>query len=186
VKSVKRLQKMLPECRDPWAQEMKGYDEVDAVTFQQEVKRMEKLLFRIAWSYLGSSQDVEDAVQDALIKAWEKRRTLRDQAQFKAWLARILVNQCKSVLRKRKKWSFYPLDEEIQAPPEEKESQVLQAVQKLKPSMRTAVIMYYLEGCSVKEIAKVQNCPQSTVKTRLHSARKQLKKALLVEWEETL
>lgn len=66
---------------------------MDAVTFQAEVKRIERLMYRVAWSYLGNNQDVEDAVQDAIVKAWEKRERLRRQEQFKPWLMRILVNQ---------------------------------------------------------------------------------------------
>lgn len=54
----------------------KGNDVVDAVTFQAEVKRIERLLYRVAWSYLGNNQDVEDAVQDAIVKAWEGRESL--------------------------------------------------------------------------------------------------------------
>lgn len=50
---------------------------MDAVTFQAEVKRIERLMYRVAWSYLGNTQDVEDAVQDAIVKAWEKRESLR-------------------------------------------------------------------------------------------------------------
>ena len=61
----------------------KGNDVVDAVMFQAEVRRIEKLLYRIAWSYMGNNPDVEDAVQDALIKAWEKRSSLRDMKQFR-------------------------------------------------------------------------------------------------------
>lgn len=59
---------------------------MDAVTFQAEVKRIERLMYRVAWSYLGNNQDVEDAVQDAI-------ESLRRQEQFKPWLTRILVNQ---------------------------------------------------------------------------------------------
>ena len=66
---------------------------MDAVTFQAEVKRIERLMYRVAWSYLGNNQNVEDAVQDAIVKAWEKRERLRRQEQFKPWLMRILVNQ---------------------------------------------------------------------------------------------
>ncbi|MBQ8537385.1 MAG: RNA polymerase sigma factor [Clostridia bacterium] len=165
---------------------VKGNDVVDAVTFQREVKRIEKLLFRIAWSYLGSSQDVEDTVQDALIKAWEKKGTLRDQTQFRAWLVRILSNQCKNVLRKRRRWSFFSLEEAPQVPPPQEEAPVMEAIARLKPEQRAAVTLYYLDGCTVGEIAEALNCPQSTIKTRLHSARKQLKKILLVEWEEQL
>ena len=64
----------------------KGNDVVDAVMFQAEIRRIEKLLYRIAWSYLANNADVEDAVQDALIKAWEKRSSLRDMKQFKPWI----------------------------------------------------------------------------------------------------
>ena len=84
---------------------------MDALTFQAEIRRIEKLLYRIAWSYMGNNADAEDAVQDALIKAWEKRDSLRDLKQFRPWMARILTNQCKDLLRTRKKWSFCPLEE---------------------------------------------------------------------------
>ncbi len=66
---------------------------MDAVTFQAEVKRIERLMYHVAWSYLGNNQDVEDAMQDAIVKAWEKRDSLRRQEQFKSWLTRTLVNQ---------------------------------------------------------------------------------------------
>ena len=108
----------------------KGNDVVDAVMFQAEIRRIEKLLYRIAWSYLGNNADVEDAVQDALIKAWEKRLSLRDMKQFKPWITRILMNQCKDQLRKRKKWSFYPLEDAAaqEVEPPEPDAPVLEAI----------------------------------------------------------
>lgn len=166
---------------------MKGNDAVDAVTFQAQVKRIEKLMYRIAWSYLGNTQDVEDAVQDAIIKAWEKRESLRRQEQFKPWLARILVNQCKNVLRKRRKWSFFPLEEDtatVELPQEG--APLLEAMQSLKPEQRMAMTLYYLDGYTTQEMAETLGIPVGTVKTRLHSARKQLKQILLVDWEETI
>lgn len=160
---------------------------MDATEFQAEVKRIEKLLFRVAWSYLGNNQDVEDAVQDALIKAWEKQDSLRNQAQFKAWLTKILVNQCKNLLRKRRKWSFYPLEEKAVQPELMNEgAPVLEAMNKLKPEHRVAITLFYLDGYSQQDIAEILQCPIGTVKTRLHTAKKQLKKILLIEWEEDL
>ena len=70
---------------------------MDAALFQTEVKRSKKLLFRIAWSYLGHSQDVEDVVQEAITIAWSKRNSLRDEKQFRPWLVQILCNQCKNM-----------------------------------------------------------------------------------------
>ena len=163
----------------------KGNDVVNAVTFQAEVRRIEKLLYHIAWTHLGNDQDAEDAVQEALIKAWMKRDSLRDEKQFKPWLARILSNQCKDMLRKRKKWSFYPLMEDtaqVEMPPIE--NPVLEAIQKMKPEYRALMTLYYLDGCSVRELSEITGVPQGTVKTRIRNARKQLSKTLLIEWED--
>ena len=160
---------------------------MNAVTFQAEVRRIEKLLYHIAWTRLGNDQDAEDAVQEALIKAWMKRDSLRDEMQFKPWLARILSNQCKDMLRKRKKWSFYPLMEDtaqVEMPPIE--NPVLEAIQKMKPEYRTLMTLYYLDGCSVRELSEITGAPQGTVKTRIRNARKQLSRTLLIEWEDEL
>ena len=163
----------------------KGNDVVDAVMFQAEIRRIEKLLYRIAWSYLGNNADVEDAVQDALIKAWEKRSSLRDMKQFKPWITRILMNQCKDQLRKRKKWSFYPLEtaaaQEVKPP--EPDAPVLEAIRKLKPELSLIITLHYVDGYSIQDVASSLGIPESTVKTRMRSARKQLSKTLLVEWE---
>lgn len=160
---------------------------MDAAEFQLEVKRIEKLLFRIAWAYLGNNQDVEDAVQDSLVKAWEKQGMLRNQDQFKAWITRILVNQCKNLLRKRKKWSFYPLEEKtVQTELDGKDAPVLEAMNKLKPEQRVIVTLFYLDGYSQRDVAEILQCPVGTVKTRLHAAKNQLKKVLLIEWEEDI
>ena len=163
----------------------KGNDVVDAVMFQAEIRRIEKLLYRIAWSYLGNNADVEDAVQDALIKAWEKRALLRDLKQFKPWMTRILMNQCKDLLRKRKKWSFYPLEDAVaqEVEPPEPDAPVLEAVRKLKPEQSLVITLHYVDGYSIQDVASSLGIPESTVKTRMRSARKQLSRTLLVEWE---
>ena len=163
----------------------KGNDVVDAVMFQAEVRRIEKLLYRIAWSYLANNADVEDAVQDALIKAWEKRASLRDKKQFKPWITRILMNQCKDQLRKRKKLSFYPLEDAAaqEVEPPEPDAPVLEAMRKLKPELSLIIMLHYVDGYSIQDVANSLGIPESTIKTRMRSARKQLSKTLLVEWE---
>ncbi|MBQ8616492.1 MAG: RNA polymerase sigma factor [Clostridia bacterium] len=158
---------------------------MDAVTFQFEAKRIEKLLYHVAWTYLGNNQDVEDAVQDALTKAWEKQGALRNQGYFKFWLTKILVNQCKDILRTRRRMSYYPLEEEtVTVEFSAEESSVSEAMSQLKPEQRIVISLFYMDGYTQQDIAEMLGCPVGTVKTRLHSARKQLKKILLVEWEE--
>ena len=157
---------------------------MDALMFQAEVRRIEKLLYRVAWSYMGNNADVEDAVQDALIRAWEKRDTLRDLKQFRPWMARILTNRCRDMLRKRKRWSFYPLEEDTsQVEMPEIETPILEAIKKLKPEQRLVMTLYYVDGYSIQEITEALGIPSGTVKTRMRNARKHLSRILLVEWE---
>ena len=158
---------------------------MDALMFQAEVRRIEKLLYRIAWSYMGNNQDVEDAVQDALVKAWEKRDTLRDLKQFRPWMARILTNRCRDMLRRRRKFSFIPLEDAAaqEAEPPEEIAPVVEAMEKLNPELRTLVTLHYVDGYSIQDLADNLGIPESTVKTRMRSARKQLGRTLLVEWE---
>lgn len=155
--------------------------------FQAEARRIERLLYRIARSYLNDDQEAEDAVQDALIKAWEKRKTLRDIHQFKPWMTRILSNRCKDILRKRKRWSFFPLEEDtVQVEMPETENAVTEAMKKLKPELRIVMTLHYVDGYSILEMAEALGIPTGTIKTRMRNARKQLSRALLIEWEENI
>ena len=65
---------------------------MDAVTFQSEVLKIERLLYHVAYTALGNRQECADAVQEALLRAWKKRGSLRSQDHFKAWMVRILLN----------------------------------------------------------------------------------------------
>ena len=65
---------------------------MDAVTFQSEVLKIERLLSHVAYTALGNRQECADAVQEALLRAWKKRGSLRSQDHFKAWMVRILLN----------------------------------------------------------------------------------------------
>ena len=158
---------------------------MNALTFQAEVRRIENLMYRVSMSYLSDVEDAADAVQDTLAKAWEKRNILTRPEQFKPWVMRILVNQCKDMLRKRKRRSFYPLEENTASidllalqPP------VMAAINALKPELRAVMVLHYVDGYTVQEIASNLGVPLGTVKTRMRSARKRLKQTLLVEWEE--
>ena len=158
---------------------------MDALTFQAEVRRIEKLMYRVAMSYLNHQEDASDAVQDTLARAWEKRNDLTKPDRFKPWVMRILTNQCKDMLRKRRRRSFYPLEEdaaavEMPAP----QPPVMEAISALKPELRTVVLLHYVDGYAVQEIAQSLGIPTGTVKTRLRAARKRLSQSLLVEWEE--
>ena len=67
-------------------------------------------LYRLAYYYMGNAQDAEDAVQDAALAACEHFDRLKKEASFRPWIFRILVNRCRTVLKKRKRQEI-PMEE---------------------------------------------------------------------------
>ena len=158
---------------------------MDAITFQREAMQLEQLMYHVSWSILRNSDDCADAVQETLMRAWQKKHTLHSMDHFKPWLMRILVNQCKDMLRRQKRRSFFPLDEaaeSIAAP--EQPLELTEAVSQLKPEWRLVIVLHYMEGCTVQEISAMTGTPTGTVKTRLSAARRWLGRLLSDEWEE--
>ena len=71
-------------------------------TFEASVKDMVQTLYRISCSQLSIEADREDAVQEALRRAWEKRASLKNESFFRTWLIRILLNVCHDIQKERK------------------------------------------------------------------------------------
>ena len=164
---------------------VKGVDGLDALTFQAEAMRLERLMYRVSYSMLRNNDDCADAVQEALTRAWQKRGSLRSMERFRPWLMRILVNQCNDLLRKQQKRSFSPLEEDtVTAVPTPDPAPLREAIDTLKPEWRVVITLHYLEGYSVREMADLLDAPTGTVKSRLKYARAQLSLLLHEEWEE--
>ena len=151
---------------------------MDKEEFTRAVLEYERTLYRVAKSMLGSEADCADAAQNALLRAWEKQHTLRDTAYFKTWLTRILINECRAMLRQRAR--FVPLEEEAAegeiAP--ERDSGLYEAVMGLDVKYRVPFVLYYIEGFRTREIASMLKLPEGTVKTRLRRAREILRTEL--------
>lgn len=151
---------------------------MDKEEFTRAVLEYESTLYRVAKSMLGSEADCADAAQNALLRAWEKQHTLRDTAYFKTWLTRILINECRAMLRQRAR--FVPLEEEAAegeiAP--ERDSGLYETVMGLDVKYRVPFVLYYIEGFRTREIASMLKLPEGTVKTRLRRAREILRTEL--------
>ena len=151
---------------------------MDREEFTRAVLEYENTLYRVAKSMLGSEADCADAAQNALLRAWERLHTLRDPAYFKTWLTRILINECRAILRQRARYA--QLEAEIaedEAAPEHS-SELYEAVMGLEQKYRLPVVLYYIEGFRTAEIAAMLRLPEGTVKTRLRRAREILRKEL--------
>ena len=82
---------------------------MDKQTFTELVRQNERRLYCVAMSYTGNAPDAADAVQEALLRAWARRGTLREERLFSTWLMRIVINECKTLLRKRRR--MIPLEQ---------------------------------------------------------------------------
>lgn len=144
------------------------------VDWEQLVNENENRLYRAALAILGDSHEAEDAVQDAFVKYLEKAPTQLENPA--AWLMRVLVNGCKSRLRRAGRQEL-PLLDTIPAP-EPEERPALEAVLALPPEDRAVIHLFYYEGYSAQEIARITGQLPGTVRSRLSRAREKLRSLL--------
>ncbi len=144
--------------------------------FIRRARACERRLYRVARTMLPREADCEDAVQEALLRAWDRLHTLREEAYFETWLIRILINQCKTFYRRRPPEAA-GLTEDIPQP-QPGETPLLDALMTLPQKPRVALELHYIEGYSVKEAAKILNVPEGTLKWRLSRGRALLKEAI--------
>ncbi|MGL6198265.1 MAG: RNA polymerase sigma factor [Lachnospiraceae bacterium] len=139
-------------------------------------------LYRIAKSLLYNDSDCSDAIQEAIVNSFSKLYTLKNDKYAKTWLVRILLNECYTIMRKEKKLvSLDSIPDKVVNETEDY-SELYTAVSKLPREMRMAVVLYYVEGFSVKEIAAIEGTTESAIKNRLFKTRARLR--MLLEREE--
>lgn len=90
---------------------------MDAATFSREATACQRLLYHICWAMMHNEADCADAVQEALLRAWQRRESLRDPEAFRPWLCRITANVCKDMLRRQHRRRMVPLPENLAAAP---------------------------------------------------------------------
>ena len=131
-------------------------------------------LYRIAISMLENEEDAADAIQETVLKCWQKIGQLKREEYFRTWLTRILINQCKDILRGRKK---YILVEDI--PETGYEDQYFMnewktLLSSLDEKYRIVMELYYVDEFSTKEIAFMLHITEGNVRSRMSRGRKQL------------
>jgi len=148
--------------------------------FSERIVSMMQTLYRISCSQLSQRCDRDDAVGECLLKAWQKRHQLRDERYMQTWVVRILINECHNINKKRSRTSS--LDEiPDSAAPADADHELRDALLGLDESLRLPILLYYIEGYSVKEVAKILRIAQGTVKSRMSRGRQKLKE--VINWE---
>lgn len=149
-------------------------NKVEQREFARRVTAAQESLYRVAASYLRGESDRLDAVAEAIAKAWEKRRTLRDEALFTTWLTRILIRVCVDMQRRQKR--VIPTDEVRDKPAEdERVSALREAIEGLPQKERTMIVLYYMEGYDVREVAGLMGTTKGAVCAGLSRAREKLR-----------
>lgn len=137
--------------------------------------------YRLASLLLGSEAEAQDAVQDAVVTAWERFGQLREVDRFEAWFGRILVNACRDRLRRRGRVRFIALGEDgssgggiggrelaVVGPDLAERDALRMALARLSPEHREVVAMRYLLDLTLEDIAERTGERLGTVKSRLH------------------
>ncbi|MBJ7610352.1 MAG: RNA polymerase sigma factor [Candidatus Dormibacteraeota bacterium] len=139
-------------------------------------------LYGIAYSILRDHSDAEDALQDAMLKAWRSWDSVRDESARQTWMVRICVNHCinrRQGLRLRLARVTHSGDA---APPDPRfEGRLVdldRSYRKLSPRQRAAVFLHYHHGYSIDECADLMSCRPGSVRTHLARALASMRKEM--------
>jgi len=159
----------------------------DTKALEQLIHMYEVKLYKTARTILECEDDINEAIQQTIILIYKNIGQLKNEKSFGSWVFKILVNKCKDIWNQNsnRNKKLLDLNENQDIPNIEKEdySFVNEALSQLDENHKEVTILYYYDGFSVKEISKILNIPQGTIKSRLSRARKKLEK--LIRKEET-
>jgi RNA polymerase sigma-70 factor, ECF subfamily len=155
--------------------------------FERHIEECGMLAFRVARGVLHNSADAEDVAQEAMLRSYRRFSRLRDPSRFRAWLVRIsfrlALDHTRSARRRLQRETAWATDlpkpnaEDIAAS-NEFGQRLREAMQGLSGKARLVLLLTSMDGHSLEEVADLLQLPVGTVKSRLHSARKQLAEKL--------
>lgn len=154
-------------------------------TPEQLIRAHGSTVYRLAYAQTRSRHDADDVFQEVFLRVAQHRPIFDSEEHAKAWLLRVTLNCLKSHWRAAWRRHDVPLDERIPFPAPE-ERALDDALRQLAPKYRAAVHLFYYEGYSAEEIARMTDEKPSTIRTRLTRARAQLRDLLKGESDDEL
>ena len=152
---------------------------IEESQFTAEVERMQDMLYRVSAGILRNDADAQDAVQQALENAWRSRHRVNADC-FAPWLMRIVINTCKSHLRQQRRLIVTDQMEAFQRAAPPPDPSLRDALERIPLKYRMPLLLHYMEGFSLAEIAGMLRLPVNTVKSRMYRGRNLLR----AEWNE--
>ncbi len=157
----------------------------DHDSFNQLILRWERPIYALAYRTIGREEDARDVCQETFLRAYRALPKFRREAKFSSWIYRIALNLCRDWARRERRTPVVQLPEDMDliemaaavGPSESIEDLVARkdltarvelAMARLPDEQRTAIVLKEYHGLTFQEIADLQGCPLSTVKTRLY------------------
>ncbi|MBI4264076.1 MAG: sigma-70 family RNA polymerase sigma factor [Acidobacteria bacterium] len=167
----------------------------DVDSFNQLILRWERPIYALAYRVIGREDDARDVCQETFLRAFRALPGFRGQAKFSSWLYRITLNLCRDWIRRHRRAPTQQMPEGVdpldlaadRGPVESIEELVArrelsavveEAMARLPEEQRTAIVLKEYHGMTFQEIADLQGCPLSTVKTRLYQGLSVLRRHL--------
>jgi RNA polymerase sigma-70 factor, ECF subfamily len=169
----------------------------DTDSFNQLILRWERPIYALAYRQLGREEDARDVSQDTFLRAFRALPGFKGQAKFSSWLYRITLNLCRDWMRRQRRAPFVATPEGVElgdlASSETTATEsiedlltrkdlgrhVARAMLRLPDEQRSAILLKEYHGLTFQEIADLQGCPLSTVKTRLYQGLSVLRRDLI-------
>jgi RNA polymerase sigma-70 factor (ECF subfamily) len=175
----------------------------DVDSFNQLILRWERPIYALAYRVIGREEDARDVCQDTFLRAFRALPGFKGEAKFSSWIYRIALNLCRDWIRRQRRTPVVQMPEDAEAvermavrdPVEsiedlvarkELSAVVAEAMAVLPEEQRTAIILKEYHGMTFQEIAELQGCPLSTVKTRLYQGLTVLRRNLEKRGQMTL
>lgn len=156
-----------------------------ATEFERRLRETQRVVYQIAYGVLGNDADAEDVSQDVFLRAYRKLGGLRDPEKFRAWVARVslrlaLNHQRAADRAQRRNISWFEntalpaASAETEVEARDFHSRLRDEIHCLPEKLRGVLFLSAVDGLDTREVASILGIPPGTVRSRLHSARKQL------------
>ena len=153
----------------------------EEMNYQKTVEKYSNMVYRLAYFYTNSKYDADDIYQDVFLKYLQNKKQYENEEHKKAWLIKVTINSCKKMWFSSWKRKIVSLnDNEIKFEMED-DIGLYNEIKKLPQKYRAVIHLFYYEQYSIKDISKVLEQKESTIRTWLTRARKILKNQIKEE-----
>ncbi|MCM3126747.1 RNA polymerase sigma factor [Paenibacillus provencensis] len=154
------------------AKEVKKAQRGNLRSFEHLISAHKVTMYQVARTLLASDADCADAIQEAILKAFSKLKSLREPSYFKTWLLRIVINECNQIHRRNKNViDFNELTFPSTSEKGYERVELEQLLATLPEEDRRLLKLYHIEDISIKDLADIYEKPENTIKTWLRRAR---------------